>query len=70
MGGISTDTSSTQSDRDDEDGEINVLGNLLVAPHETGVDILGVSEGGLAVDQVLETGNDLAAVVEVGMGDS
>ena len=69
VGGISTDTGSTQSDRDNEDGEVDVLGNLLVTPHETGVDILGVSEGGLAADQILETGNDLTTVVEVGVGD-
>ena len=69
VGGISTDTSSTQSDRDYEDGEIDVLGNLLVAPHEAGVDILGVCKGGLAAGQVLETGDDLTTVVKVGVGD-
>jgi hypothetical protein len=69
VGGVSTDTGSTQSDGGYKDGEVDVLGNLLVVPHETGVDILGVSEGGLAADQVLETGNDLTTVVEVGVGD-
>ena len=33
------------------------------------MDILGVGEGGLAADRVLETSNDLTAVVEVGVGD-
>ena len=33
------------------------------------MDILGVGEAGLAVDQVLETNNDLPTIVKVGVGD-
>jgi hypothetical protein len=65
----STDTGGTQGDRGDEDAEVRVLGNLAVAPHEAGVDILAVGEGRFAADQVLETSDDLTAVVEDGVGD-
>ena len=68
MGGVSTDNSSTESDGRRKDGEVDVLRNLLVAPHETRVDILGVAKAGLAADRILETDNDLAAVVQVGVG--
>ena len=69
MGRVSTDTNGTESDGDHKDGEVDVLRNLLVAPHETCVDILGVGKGGLAADRVLETSNDLTAVVEIGVSD-
>ena len=35
VGRVSTDTNGTKSDGDHKDGEVNVLRNLLVAPHET-----------------------------------
>ena len=41
----------------------------MVAPHEAGVDILAISEGRLAADQVLEASSDLMTVVEDGVGD-
>ena len=66
----STDTCGTQGDRGDENAEVRVLGNLAVAPHEAIVDILVVSISRLAVDQVLETGNDLTTVVEDCVSDS
>jgi len=69
VGRVYTNTDSTQNDGEEKDGEVYVLGNLLVVPHETGVDVLGLSEGGLAADQVLETNNDLTTVIEVGVGD-
>ena len=69
VGGVSTDTDSTQGDGDYEDGEVDILGNLLVVPHETGMDIHGVNGGGLATDQVLETSNDFMTVVKVSVGD-
>ena len=65
----STDTGSTQGDRGDENAEVHVLGNLAVAPHEASVDVLAISEGRLAADQVLETSHDLTTVVEDGVGD-
>ena len=69
MGGVRTDTGSAQSDGGYEDGEVYILGNLLVVPHEAGMDIHGIDGGGLATDQVLETGNDFTTVVEVSVGD-
>ena len=66
----STDTGGTQGDRGDENSEVRVLRNLVVAPHEASVDVLAVGEGRLAADQVFETSNDLTAVVEDGVGDS
>ena len=63
VGWESTNTGGTQGDRDEEDNEVNVLGNLTVVPHEASVDILAVSEGRLPAEQVLETGDDLTTVV-------
>jgi hypothetical protein len=65
----SANTGSTQCNRGDEDTEVRVLGNLVVAPHETSVDVLAVGEGILAADQAPETGDDLMAMVEDGVGD-
>jgi hypothetical protein len=65
----STDPGGTQGDRGDEDAEVHVLGNLAVAPHEASVDVLAVSEGRLAADQVPETSDDLTAMVEDVVGD-
>ena len=65
----STDTSSTQCDRGDENTEVHVLWNLAVAPHKTTVDVLAVDKGRLVVDQGPETSNDLTAVVEDGVSD-
>ena len=69
VGGVSPNTSRTERDRDGKDAKVDVLGNLLIAPHKTSVDVFGVSEGGFTLDQVLESSNDLSAVVEVGVGD-
>jgi len=65
----STDAGSTQGDGSYEDTEIRVLRNLTVVPHEASVDILAVGKGRPAADQVLETGDDLATVVEDCVGD-
>jgi hypothetical protein len=65
----STDTGGTQSYRGDEDTEVYVLGNLGVAPHEASVDVLAVSKGRVAADQVPKTSDDLTAVVEDGVGN-
>ena len=70
VSGVNIDSDNTQNDGDYEDGEVNVLGDLLVTPHKTGVDVLGVSEGGLAIDQIFEASNDLATVVKIGVSDS
>lgn len=67
--GVGANTGGTESDGDDKDGKVDVFRNLLVAPHETSVDILGVSEGRLAANQVLESSSDLTAVVEEGVCD-
>ena len=65
----STDTGGTQYDRGDENAEVHVLWNLAVVSHKTSVDVLAVGEGRFAADQVPETGDDLTAVVEDGVGD-
>ena len=65
----SADAGSTQGNRDKEDREVHVLGNLTVVPHEASVDVLAVGKSGPAANQVLETSNDLTTVVEDGMGD-
>ena len=45
VGWESADTGSAQGNRDEEDGEVYILGNLSVTPHEAGVDILAVNKG-------------------------
>jgi len=70
MGWVSTNASSTQADRDEENGEVRKFWNLTIVPHEAGVDVLAVDEGRPAADQVLETRNDLTTVVEEGVGNS
>ena len=65
----STNTGNTQGDRGDEDAEVQGVGNLAVVPHEATVDILAVSKGGLAADQVPKTSNDFTTVVEDSVGD-
>jgi hypothetical protein len=69
VGGESTNTSSTQGDRGDENNKVRKLGNFTVVPHEASVDVLAVDKGRLAANQVLETSNNLATVVEKGVGN-
>ena len=64
-----TDTGSTQGDGSDEDTKIHVFRNLTIVPHKASVDILAISKGRLAADQVLDTGNNLVTVVEDCVGN-
>ena len=70
VGWESTNASSTQGDRDEENSKVRKLGDLTIVPHEAGVDVLAVDKGRPAADQVLETSNDLTTVVEEGVGNS
>jgi hypothetical protein len=69
VGWESTNTEGAQGDRSDEDTKVNTLRNFTVFPHEASVDVLAIGKDGLAGDQVLETRNDLATVVEDGVSD-
>ena len=64
MGWVSPNTRGTQTDGGEEDSKIHVLRNPTIAPHEA-----SVSGGGFTGDKVLETNNDLMAVVKDGVGD-
>lgn len=66
----STDTSSAQGDRDDEDTKVNILRNFTVLPHEASVNVPAIGKGRLAANQALETSNNLTTVIEDRVGDS
>ena len=69
VGWESTNTSRTQGDRGEQNGKVNILGNLAVVPHEASVDVFVVNKNRFAADQVLETSNNLTTVVEDGVGN-
>ena len=70
VGWESADAGSTQCDRDEEDSKVHILRDLTVTPHEASVDVLAVSKGRLAAEQILETSNNFPTVIEDSVGDS
>ena len=63
VGGVNGDASGTGTNGDAQHGEVSPLGDLVVRPHQAGVDVLGIGEGRSTTDQVLEARNDLVTVV-------
>ena len=50
VGWESTNSGSTQGDRDEEDSKVHIFGNLAVVPHEASVDVLAVGKGRLLAE--------------------
>ena len=63
VGGVNGDASGTGANGDTQHDEVGPLGDLVVRPHQPGVDVLGIDGGRSTTNQVLETRNDLATVV-------
>ena len=63
VGGVNGNASGTGANGDTQHDEVGPLGDLVVRPHQPGVDVLGIDGGRSTTNQVLETRNDLATVV-------
>ena len=45
IGGVNGDTGGTNADGGTQDNKVDPLRNLVVLPHQAGVDVLGIGEG-------------------------